>query len=121
MSRPHGSKNQPKRAIIRLLDEKFPGWNPLVQLAETANDASVDRTLRDNAAREVAQYITPKLKAIEVENTGQGTDLAGLLREAAAVAASMQEQASKQKTPDKPAIKPTETPSERADGHQTLN
>ncbi len=66
MSRPHGSKNQPKRALIALLEEKFPGYNPILEMAKLANDIEQDPTIRFNANKEVAQYIEPKRKAMEI-------------------------------------------------------
>ncbi len=74
--RPLGSKNQPTRALIRLLNEKFPGWNPIVQMAEVANDKEADTLTRFNAAREVSQYIAPKLRSVEMDITSAGESLA---------------------------------------------
>ena len=47
------------------LDAKFPGWHPVVQMAEIANDESLSIQDRFQAAKEVAKYVTPQLKAIE--------------------------------------------------------
>jgi hypothetical protein len=71
MGRPAGVPTKPKRALLALLNEKFPGWHPVVQMAEIANDDSQTIDLRFNAAKEVAKYVTPQLKAVEV--TGDET------------------------------------------------
>ena len=64
MPRPAGSPNKPKRALLALLQERFPGWHPVVHMAEIANDEAQAIELRFNAAREVAKYVTPQLKAV---------------------------------------------------------
>ena len=70
MSRPVGSKNQPKRALLALIQEKFPNYHPVLEMAKLANDPEADATLRFNASKEVAQYVEPKRKAVEF--TGEG-------------------------------------------------
>jgi len=72
MPRPPGSLNQPKRALVKLLEEKFPGYNAVVKMAEMANDDSNDLGFRFNAHKEVAQYQEPKRKAMEVTGEGGG-------------------------------------------------
>ena len=69
MARPKGSKNQPKRALLKLIQEQYPDYHPVLEMAKVANDKGADETLRFNANKEVAQYIEPKRKA--VEHTGE--------------------------------------------------
>ena len=78
MPRPKGSLNRPKRRLLQILEEQFPGWHPVVQLAEVANNPDNDLRTRTDAAREVAQYVTPKLKAIEIQGD-TATSLSHLL------------------------------------------
>ena len=105
MARPVGSLNKPKHALIALLQAKYPGYNPVLELAAIANndvecaicegngkvfdgveildDITVDKMavceechgtgkqpismdMKFNANKEVAQYVTPKLKAVEI-------------------------------------------------------
>ncbi len=66
-----GSPNKLKATLLARLDAKFPGWHPVVQMAEIANDDTQTIELRFNAAKEVAKYVTPQLKAVEV--TGDET------------------------------------------------
>ena len=61
-----GIPNKNKQALIALLEVKYPGYNPVVSMAEIANDMDNDLPTRFNAHKEVAQYIVPKLKALEI-------------------------------------------------------
>ena len=49
--------------------DKFPDWHPLIQMAETAQDPKLPEELRFQAAKEVTNYLMPKLKAVEVGNS----------------------------------------------------
>lgn len=81
--RPKGSKNANRRALASRLAERFPEWDPVVQMAEVANDESLPLDTRFMACKEVAGYLTPKLKAVEhygsmmftVELSGDAKDL----------------------------------------------
>lgn len=54
---------------MKRLEERFPEWHPVIQMAEIANDESLTLMERFNAAKEVAPYVTHKLKTIE--HTGE--------------------------------------------------
>ena len=71
MGRPAGSLNRPKRALIQLLEEQFPGYSPIVEMAKIANDKDNDLSTRFAAHKEVAQYVAPKLKAVETTIEGR--------------------------------------------------
>ena len=102
-----GIPNKNKQALIALLEAKYPGYHPVMELAKIANDdvkctvcagtgkvneftgtaildsgeidkhttkqcehcingyTPVTMDMKFNANKEVAQYVTPKLKAIE--------------------------------------------------------
>ena len=94
-----GIPNKNKQALIALLEAKYPGYHPVMELAAIANDdvtctvcggtghilvkpitadsgsticdlcvsgkAIVSMDMKFNANKEVAQYVTPKLKAVE--------------------------------------------------------
>jgi hypothetical protein len=64
-----GVPNQPKRALLALLNEKYPGYHPILEMAAIANDTDVDLAMRAGMHKEIAQYVVPKLKA--VETTGE--------------------------------------------------
>lgn len=60
-----GSPNKNKQALIKMLELKYPGYDPICNMVEIAMNAELDINLRFNANKEVAQYIVPKLKAVE--------------------------------------------------------
>lgn len=63
--RKKGVPNKRTQDIVDLLEEKFPGYNPIVSMAAIANDETLPRDIRMAAHKEVAQYVAPKRKAIE--------------------------------------------------------
>lgn len=66
MARPKGSLNKPKRMLIARLEELFPGYHPIVDMAAIANDTAASKEDRFAANKEVAQYYQPKLKAMDI-------------------------------------------------------
>lgn len=63
--RQKGTPNKPKQALIEMMAERWPGYHPVMAMADIANDDSVDLETRFAAHREVAQYVEPKRKAVE--------------------------------------------------------
>jgi len=61
-----GAKNKRSLELMDLLEINFPKWNPILQMASIANDRSQSMELRFAACKEVAQYIAPKKKAVEI-------------------------------------------------------
>ena len=57
---------------MTLLERRFPGWHPVVQMAEVANDPEAEPRMRFDACKEVARYVTPALKAIELTGANGG-------------------------------------------------
>ena len=70
-----GSKNKRTMELAELLEEKFPGYDPVVQLAGFANDENNDLSLRSSCAKEVAKYVRPQLKAIEHSTQAGGMNI----------------------------------------------
>ncbi len=68
-----GSPNKNKQALIALLQAKYPGYHPVMEMAAIGNDPENDLQTRFNAHKEVAQYVTPKLKAVEHSGMVEGT------------------------------------------------
>ena len=64
--RKKGIPNKDKRELIDMIQERFPGYHPVLAMAEIANDLDNDKKLRFDATKEVAQYVVPKRKAVEV-------------------------------------------------------
>ena len=64
--RPKGVPNKSRQALITRLSEKFPEWDPVVDMADIANDPNSTTEQRLNADKEVAKYLYSPMKAIEV-------------------------------------------------------
>lgn len=60
-----GIPNKPKQELLAQIQERFPGYHPVLAMSEIANDDAVDLNTRLMAHKEVAQYVEPKRKAIE--------------------------------------------------------
>ena len=69
-----GSPNKNKQALIKLLEKKYPGYHPVYELVDIALDMENEVNIRLQANKEVANYIVPKLKAIELTGL-DGKDL----------------------------------------------
>lgn len=70
--RPTGSLNKNKDKLLRNLKEVYgDDFDPIMKMAAIASKEENDDTLRLNAWKEVAQYVYPKLKAVEIS---QGED-----------------------------------------------
>lgn len=70
--RKKGVPNKNKQALWARLDREFPGWNPVVQMAEAANNPELTFEQRISAAKEAAKYLVPQLKAVEVSGPDGG-------------------------------------------------
>lgn len=64
-----GTPNKKSQALIELIGSRFPSYHPVVALAEIANDPTNDISIRLQANKEVAKYVAPQLKAIEVRDS----------------------------------------------------
>ena len=72
MGRPIGSLNKNKGKLLRSLKEMYgDDFDPIMKMAEIASNADNDDTLRLAGWKEVAQYVYPKLKSVELS---PGTD-----------------------------------------------
>ena len=60
--RQKGKPNKDKRELIEMIQEKYPGYHPLIALADIANDKKEDKNLKFQASTEVCKYIVPQLK-----------------------------------------------------------
>ncbi len=68
-----GVPNKRSQALRDQLNEKFPGWDPVLQLAGMAQDEDTPVELRVRCASEVAPYIHAKRRS--VEHSGEGVSL----------------------------------------------
>ena len=70
-----------QRALIALLQDQFPDYQPVIEMAEKAHRISKIADARPNdglaqmdavnAHEKVAKYVTPQLKAIDVTSGGE--------------------------------------------------
>jgi hypothetical protein len=65
--RKKGVQNQMQRDLAELLHESFPGYDPVHAMAAIANDERNDLTIRLQASKEVARYVRPALRSLEVK------------------------------------------------------
>lgn len=66
-----GTPNKKSLAIRELLAQKYPGYNPVLSLVEIAQDPGNEITIRLQAHKEVAKYMAPQLKAIEIRDENE--------------------------------------------------
>ena len=62
-----GAQNQMQRDLAELLHESFPGYDPVHAMAAIANDERNDLTIRLQASKEVARYVRPALRSMEIK------------------------------------------------------
>jgi len=63
--RQKGTPNKDKKELLDQMAEKFPDYHPVLAMAAIANDENAGPEMRFQAHKEVAQYVTPKLKSVE--------------------------------------------------------
>jgi len=66
MGRTAGAPNKNKGRLLRMIQEEFPNYNPLIELVRLAHAEESTTGERITCHKEVAQYVNPKLKAVEV-------------------------------------------------------
>jgi len=72
MARPTGSLNKNKDFLLKKLQAMYGDeFDPIMKMAEIASNAENDDALRLSGWKEVAQYVYPKLKSVELT---PGTD-----------------------------------------------
>lgn len=63
-----GTPNKKSLEIRDLVAEKYPGYHPVLALAEIATDPANEVSIRLQANKEVAKYVAPQLKAVEIKH-----------------------------------------------------
>jgi hypothetical protein len=64
--RAKGVPNKDKRTLIERLRAEYPGYHPVIAMARIAHDPKSDRATQFAAHKEIARYIEPQRKAVEV-------------------------------------------------------
>ena len=75
------NRTHKKRALISLLEDRFPDYQPVIEMAAKAHRISTIADQRPgdsmaqmdavNAHEKVAKYVTPQLKAIDLTSGGE--------------------------------------------------
>jgi len=65
--RKKGAQNQMQRELSELLHESFPGYDPVQAMAAIANDERNELSIRLQANKEVARYVRPALRSMEIK------------------------------------------------------
>lgn len=60
-----GTPNGDRKDLLEMMHKKYPKYHPVIALAEIAH-TSPNEVLRFQAHKEVAKYICPQLKAMEI-------------------------------------------------------
>ena len=65
--RPKGVANKDKQALLQTIRDALGDqeYHPVVEMARVAADETKEDSLRMTANKEVAQYVSPKLKQVE--------------------------------------------------------
>jgi len=63
--RAQGTPNKNKGRLLRKIQEEFPNYDPLIELVRIAHDIKSSLNEKIACNKEVAQYVNPKLKAVE--------------------------------------------------------
>lgn len=61
-----GTPNKQSLHIMQLIAEKYPNYHPVLALVDIAN-SSQDIAIQLQANKEVAKYVCPQLKSIEIK------------------------------------------------------
>lgn len=68
-----GTPNKKSLEIRELIAQRYPDYHPVLALAEIAQDTSNEVSLRLQANKEVAKYVCPQLKSIEIKEHQEET------------------------------------------------
>jgi len=63
-----GTPNKKSLEIRELVAQRYPNYHPVLALAEIATDPANEVAIRLQANKEVAKYMAPQLKAIEIRD-----------------------------------------------------
>lgn len=70
MGRPAGTPNKRKAHMIAKIREIWPEYHPVIEMVKIGMDMENPVELRASMHKEVAQYVEPKRKAMEVSTDG---------------------------------------------------
>lgn len=66
--RKKGTPNKDKKELRDRLNAEFPNYDPLLSLAAIGNDPKTPLEMKITCHKEIAKYIHPQRKAVEIAN-----------------------------------------------------
>jgi len=71
--RQQGTPNENRAALIERLNDNYPSYDPVIGLAELAQDVLVALSVRLDCHKTLVSYLYPKMRSVEWkdENTNQ--------------------------------------------------
>jgi len=79
--RTSGTLNKKSQAVGALIAQRYPTYHPILSLVEIAQDTSNEVSLRLQANKEVAKYVCPQLKSIEIKEPQEETKIIVVVRD----------------------------------------
>jgi hypothetical protein len=70
--RKKGTPNEITLRLMEVIEEKYPNYHPVVAMAHMANNRTLDPELRFRCHKEVAPYLAPRRKSVEITDPGEG-------------------------------------------------
>jgi hypothetical protein len=64
--RTKGTPNKPKKMLLEAIQSRWPDYHPVIAMVELAHDSQLPIELRFQCHKEIAYYIEPKRKAVDV-------------------------------------------------------
>jgi len=71
------SEGERKKAVSRIIAAQYPNFDPVLAMIDMAHEEEVERSIKFQCLKEVAQYLYPKLKSVDIQvedNTGKSRD-----------------------------------------------
>lgn len=76
-----GVPNSERKELYQLMADRYPNYHPVIAMADMANDEENEIDLRFQANKEVAKYVCPQLKAVEISGDASNQITVKIVRE----------------------------------------
>ena len=61
--------DRPNNHLLEMLQKEFRQYHPVIAMAKMAHETNVEDNIRFNCHKEIARYIEPQLKSVEVKGS----------------------------------------------------
>lgn len=61
--------DKPNNQLLMMLQKEFTGYHPVIAMAKMAHDETTEDNIKFNCHKEIARYIEPQLKSVEVKGS----------------------------------------------------